>query len=181
MLKEGVRSIRHLLVAASATAALLTGSLVAAPAVATLRSAEWSPGDTTREGASAFEVLICAAKLQQTKAPAGIVGTGNRHGLFLTGAERALHDLSLRGVSIAKLPRGGDLAADPEGIFLDASGLTEAQATAVLTHCLELHGAPPAVADAAHPTAAELSAIRAHLRPFREAFDVARSPRVAAK
>ncbi len=174
----GVLRLRYFL----AAAALLTSTLGAAPLVATLRSVEWSPGDAVREGSAEFEVLVCAAKLQQAGGSGGIVGTGNRHGLFLTGAERALRQLTLRGIPVAKVPRGGgDLALDPDGLFLDASGLTEAQASAVLTRCLALYGAPPAVADSAKPTAAELAAIQHHLRPFRQAFALARMPRFAAE
>lgn len=179
MLNAGVLRLRQSLVTLFAT--LFVSSLTAATNVATLRSAEWSPGDRVRDGAGEFEVLICAAKLQQSKCAGGIVGLGDRHGLFLAGAEHALHTLALRGIPIAKLPRGGDLAADPEGLFLDASGLTESQASAVLSRCLELYGTPPTVADCAHPTETELAAIRTHLAHFRQAFDMARFPRFASK
>src|SRR5688500_3925161 len=76
----------------------------ASPAgVSVLRAAAWSPGDAVREGAVEFEVLMCAAKLQHAHRAAGIVGVGDRHGLFVTGAERALRLLSLRGIPVAKL------------------------------------------------------------------------------
>jgi hypothetical protein len=35
---------------------------------------------------------------------------GDRHGLFVQGAERALRLLALKGVPVAKLATGGDLA-----------------------------------------------------------------------
>lgn len=162
-------------------ALLLAGSLAAAPAqVAVLRTAAWSPGDTVREGAGEFEVLLCAARLKKDARPAGIVAAGDRHGLFLQGAERALRELALAGFPVAKLPRGGDLAPDPEGIFLDASGLTEEQAQTVLIRCLERHGKPPVAANAAHPKPAELAAIRAHLAPFRNALALARAPQLVS-
>ena len=156
--------------------------LAATPAgVAVLRAAAWSPGDVVREGAGEFEVLLCAARLQHEHGTAGIVGVGDRHGLFLEGSERALHLLALRGVPVAKLTLGGDLAADPQGLFIDASGLSETTASALLTRCLERHGAPPSAADPEHPTARELAKIRAHLQPFREAFAAAALPRLAAQ
>jgi hypothetical protein len=162
--------------------AVFTSTLTATPAagVAVLRSAPWSPGDTVREGAGEFEVLMCAARLQRENRAAGIVGVGNRHGLFLTGAERALRLLALRGVPVAKLARNGQVAADPEQLFLDASGLTESEASTLLRRCLEKHGAPPAAANPDQPTARELASIRAHLQPFREAFAVAATPRMAS-
>lgn len=184
MLYRGMRSNRSLSLALGSVA-LLAVSLTAAPAastasVAVLRSAAWSAGDNVREGAGEFEVLLCAAQLKQTACPAGIVGTGDRHGMFLNGAERALRRLALGGLPVAKVPRGdGDFAADPEGIFIDASGLSEAQARNVLTRCLERYGTPPRAANPARPTARELDAIREHLSPFRQAFALARAPLVA--
>jgi hypothetical protein len=163
-------------------ATLLASPLTAAsPGVAVLRTAAWSPADTVREGAGEFEVLLCAARLQREHRVAGLVGVGDRHGLFLSGAERALRHLALQGVPVAKLARGGDVAADPEAIFLDATGLTEVEASAVLKKCLERHGPPPVAANPARPSPSELAAVRAHLKPYRDAFTLAAAPRVAAK
>lgn len=128
-----------------------------------------------------FEVLLRAAQLQHDHRAAGIVGVGDRRGLFVTGAERALRLLALRGMPVAKLSLTGDVAADPDRLFLDATGLTEAEASAVLTRCLERHGPSPAVANPEKPTDRELSAIRAHLRPFQEAIALAAGPRVASR
>lgn len=153
----------------------------ASAGVAVLRTAAWSPNDEVREGAGEFEVMMCAAKLQHDHRAAGIVGVGNRHGLFLHGAERALRFVAFRGVPVAKLTSGGDLAADPEGIFLDASHLAETDAAALLQRCLERHGAPPSATNPEQPTKKEIAAIRAHLQPFREAFALASAPRVAVK
>jgi hypothetical protein len=154
--------------------------LAATPAgVAVLRAAAWSPRDAVRDGAVEFEVLMCAARLQHTHRAAGIVGVGDRRGLFVTGAERALRLLALRGMPVAKLSRSGDVAADPDQIFLDATGLTESEASAVLARCLERHGTPPHAANPEKPTEQELAAIRTHLQPFREAFALAAAPRLA--
>jgi hypothetical protein len=163
-----------LLLAASAA------SVTATPVgVAVLRAAAWSPGDAIRDGAIEFEVLMCAARLQHNHRSAGIVGVGDRHGLFVAGAERALRQLALRGIPVAKLARGGDVASDPDRLFLDATGLTEAEASNVLVHCLERHGTPPAATNPEQPTARELASIRAHLQPFRDALAVAAAPRLA--
>src|SRR5437764_483467 len=70
--------------------------------VAVLRAAAWSPGDVVLDGAIEFEVLMCAARLQHAQRAAGIVGVGDRHGLFATGAERALRTLALRGLPVVK-------------------------------------------------------------------------------
>lgn len=161
--------------------ALATPLLAHSAGVEVLRAAAWSPGDAVREGAIEFEVLMCAARLQHAHRSAGIVGVGDRHGLFVNGAERALRLLALRGIPVAKLARGGEVAADPEQLFLDGSGLTEREASDLLLRCLERHGTPPAAANPESPSAKELAAIRAHLQPFREAFALAAAPRLAAK
>lgn len=165
-----------------ALACCVMSPLAATPAgVAVLRAAPWSPGDVAREGAGEFEVLLCAARLQQKHRSAGIVGIGDRHGLFTFGAERALRLLALRGVPIVKLARGGDVAADPDQLFLDATGLNEAEASVVLARCLERHGVPPIAADPERPTPRELTAIRTHLQPFRDALALASAPQLASK
>lgn len=163
--------------------AMVPGTLTATPAagVAVLRAASWSPNDAVRDGAGEFEVLMCAAVLQRENRTAGIVGIGDRHGLFVTGAERALRLLALRGVPVAKVARSGQVAADPEELFLDASGLNETEATVVLRRCLEKHGAPPMAVNPELPTKREIAAIRTHLLPFREAFALATAPRMASK
>jgi hypothetical protein len=125
--------------------------------------------------------MMSVARLEQQPGAVGIVGVGNRHGLFPRGGENALHFFALRGVPVAKLTQGGDFAADPDGLFLEAGRLSESQASSVLARCLERFGPPPTAADPDHPTARELAAIRAHLAPFHQAFLVATSTPVAMK
>ena len=174
-------SVRRLL-SAFGLFALAAGPLAATPAgVAVLRAALWSPDDAAREGAGELEIFLSAARLQREHRVAGLVGVGDRHGLFLGGAERALRLLACRGFPVAKLARGGDLAADPERIFLDATGLSEADASALLARCLERHGPPPVAVNPEAPTAREIAAIRAHLQPFHEAFALAVVPVLAAR
>jgi hypothetical protein len=149
--------------------------------IAVIRSSEWSPGDTVRAGAGEFEVYVSVARKQRAFRSVGVVGIGNRHGLFSSGGEQALRFFALRGVPVAKLAQGGDLAADPDGLFLDGSNLTEAETSAVLAHCLDTYGPPPMAANPERPTASELEAIRAHLVPFRRAFFLATADRLASQ
>lgn len=162
-------------------AVALASPLAAAPGVAVLKSAPWSPGDTVREGAGEFEVLVCAAQLRRDHTLAGVVGVGNRHGLFLQGAERALQHLALSGMPVVKLTTGGDLASDPARLFINAHGLRSEEASELLTRCLARHGAPPAATNPASPTTGELAAIRKHLRPFHDAFVLAGAPALALR
>ncbi len=126
-----------------------------------------------REGAGEFQVMMSVANLQNSHSTVGLVGVGNRHGMFPAGSEHALRFFALHGVPVAKLARGDELAADPEGLFIDAGTLSEKDAAAVLTHCLNRYGAPPLAANPDKPTVRELEAIRKSLRPFREAFALA--------
>jgi hypothetical protein len=96
------------------------------------------------------------------------------------GGERALWRATLTGVPVVKLAPHGEVAPAPEGLFLNCGTLSEEKASRILTECLERLGAPPAAANAEHPTAAELAAIRRHLRPFQAALDSAAQPRVAS-
>ena len=152
----------------------------AADEIAVVRAAPWSPGDTVREGAGEFEVLFHVASLQKDHRAVGLIAVGDRHGLFTRGGERALRFVALQGVPVARFAPGGEIARDPDGLFLDGGHLTESEAAAVLKRCLNRLGSPPMAANPDRPTARELAAIRAHLVPFREALALASAPRLTS-
>ena len=149
--------------------------------VAVVHGADWSLGDTVRDGAGEFAVHLRVAQLQHAHTAAGLVSVGDHNGILRCGGERALRRVVLTGVPVAKLARGGTVAPDPDALFLDAGALDEARAARVLAHCLELYGAPPAAANPEQPDAGELAAIRAHLRPFQDAFARENPPLVAMR
>ena len=151
------------------------------PGVAVVRAAAWSPGDTVREGAGEFEIFVRTARLQQKYPVVGLVGVGNRHGIFVKGAERAFQHLAMCGVPVAKLSSGGDYAPDAEELAIDASGLSEEHASRVLAACLSRYGALPKAANPDRPTATEIDAIQQHLGLFREQFRFAAGQRVALR
>ena len=154
-------------------AALLcaTPAFATAPAeIAVLHAVEWSPGDTVREGAGEFVVLLRAAQLQRTGHAAGLLAVGDHNGVLRAGGERALRRVALSGVVVAKLARGGEVAWAPDQLYVDAGRLNEARAQGVLARALELHGAPPSAADPDQPTAREIGAIQAHLRKLQAVF-----------
>jgi L-asparaginase len=152
---------------------LLTAVQAADAGIAVIHSTKWSPGDCVRDGAGEFQVLVSVASLQREHSTVGVVGVGNRHGLFPAASEHALRFFALHGVPVAKLAKGDELVPDPEGLFLDGGALSEKEAADVLAHCLNRYGAPPLAANPDRPTANELEAIRKSLRPFRAAFAVA--------
>lgn len=155
-----------------ATTSLVPALVFAAPdaGVAVVRTAAWSPGDSAREGAGEFLVLLEAARLQRTTRASGIVAVGDRNGMLQSGGERALRRLALTGVVVARIARDGEVASTPDGLFLDAGRLDEDATRRVLLRGLELHGSPPVVANPEQPAEPELAAIRAHLKVFQALF-----------
>jgi hypothetical protein len=147
--------------------------------VARLHSARWIPGDDVRDGAGEFAVFLQAAHLQRTHRATGLVVVGDHNGMLRSGGERALRLVVFTGVAIVRLAPGGVVAKDEPDVFLSAGDLDPDQTEAVLRACLARYGAPPAVAAPDHPTAAEIAAIRQHLRPFQAALLRAASSTVA--
>lgn len=147
-----------------------------APAVGFVRAVTWSPGDTRREGACEFEVFLTVAHLRHTSPQVGLVGVGNHNGRLSRQAEQALDHVACRGIAVARVARnGGVVARMPGALYVDAGALPEMRARELLLTCLRRYGAPPAAADPANPTEAELESIRRHLARYQEIFAPARS------
>lgn len=176
-----LRSATGLLVAAGLLTALLapTARAAAPVAVGVIHEAPWSPGDEAREGAGEFAVLMQIAELRRSGARSGLLGVGATRGVFAPGAERALRFAALNGVAVAKLVASGDVARCPDEIFVDASGLTEAEAQRVLREALGAIGAPPRAVNPLAPTASEIAAVRAHVRRLQQHFLLANATVVA--
>lgn len=158
-------------------------SVNAAPAanVSVVRSAPWSPGDASRDGAGEFSVLLEVAQLQRTGAPVGLIGVGATRGVFTPGAERALRFAVLSGVPVVKLAPDGDVAHSPDELFVNAGNLTEAEARRHLADALARHGAAPRAANPAQPTEPELTSIRAHVRRLQQEFAASAAVIVASR
>ncbi len=142
-------------------------------AVGFVRTSIWSPDDPIRDGAREFEVLLTMARLVKQAPLSGIVSVGNRHGRLQPETESALQRTALLGIPVVKVATHGQVIHDEDNLFIEAGGLTEGPAEAVLSNCLARWGALPPVRNLDQPTAAELAAIRAHLASFQSAFDAA--------
>jgi hypothetical protein len=118
-------------------------------------------------------VLCRVAALKKGHRAVGLIAIGDRNGLFTHGAERALRFVALQGVPVARLAPGGEVAQDPDDLFLDCGHLAESEAAAVLERCLNRQGSPPIAANPDRPTPGELAAISHYLMPFREALALA--------
>ncbi len=150
-------------------------------AVGVIRNAAWSPGDVAREGAGEFAVLLQVAQLRQAPGSAGLLGVGAPRGVFAPGTERALRFAVMSGVAVVKLAPGGDVAACPDKVFIDAGLLGEAEAQRVLADALERHGAMPRAANPAQPTPRELAATSAHVQRLQDHFNAAQPVLVASR
>jgi len=162
---------------ALATAGALHGNPIPSVGVGVVRSVAWSPGDTVREGAGEFLVLLQAARLKRISQAAGLLAVGDHNGVLRAGGERALRRLAVTGVVIVRLAPGGEVASIPDNVFVDAGPISEETAGRVLALGLRLFGSPPVAAEPDQPSARELAAIRLHLQNFQELF--AREPTAA--
>jgi hypothetical protein len=150
-------------------------------AVGVIRSAPWSPGDASRDGAGEFSVLMQVAQLQRTSTRAGLLGVGAPRGVFAPGMERALRFAVLSGVAVVKLARDGDVAACPDELFVDGGGISEIDAQRLLAGALERHGPPPRAANPTQPTAGELAKIRSHVARLQQHFKAAQPTLLASR
>lgn len=174
----------RLLALLAVAACAVQGAAAATPSagVAVVRNAEWALSDPVRDGAGELEIWLRVAQLQRQHDAAGVVAVGDHHGVLRSGGEQALRRVVYTGVAVVKLARaGGEVAATPDNLFIDAGALPEDHASRVLTRCLERYGAPPAAADPEHPTARERSAIQAHLKKFQRDFTAERTKVVALR
>jgi hypothetical protein len=161
-------------------AAITAGALGAAapaarPQVAVVRTAAWSAGEPTRDGASELMVLLAIARARQV-GEGGLVAVGDRRGLFNAGAEEALRQAVLAGIPVVKLAERGRVLPAPHGLFLDGGALSESEAGLTLARCLEKYGTLPAGRGGA--VTAEL---RARLKLFQDELTMSASTRVALR
>ena len=179
-----MRTPRQSLLAAGLALSLSLTAAVAetatAPKVQVVRTAGWSQGDPVKEGAAEFMVLLEIARLGNDPASGGLVGVGDRRGLFGSGAEQAMQRAVLRGVPVVKLAPSGRVLPAPHGLFIDGSGLSEEDASAVLARCITRHGALPVVGERA-ATGAELAALRERLHAYQQEFTLAAGTRLAVR
>ena len=176
----GKGKIRALLTAAAVFVSLLP-QLRSAPAVMMVTASTWSPAAAAREGAEELAVLIRIAQLQKQNSRVGLVGIGDRFGVFKPGTEEALRFAALNGVAVARRSATGTFVPAGDGLFIDAQAISEARVCAELERCLKRFGAPPKARDPLQPTHKELAAVRRHVRLFQQAFAEASGVSVALK
>jgi hypothetical protein len=151
------------------------------PAVAVLYGSVWSPGDTARDGAAEFEVLMCAARLRSGSTLAGLIGVGNKHGSFSPSAETALERVALMGIPVVRLAQGETLPAHDGDVFIEAGTLSAQDAKRLLAECLTRYGPLPAAADPVRPTKKERAALLNRLALYQLQFDTRNAAQLAMR
>ena len=152
----------------------------ATPAVALLKDAAWSPDDPARDAAGEFEVLVNAARLVRSRPLAGFVTEGNHFGALQPGTEAALQRTVLMGLPVVRSARDGDVRAAPGDLLISAGRLSATEARRILSYCLINYGTLPPAVNPVRPTAAETEAVRARVRLYQQAFDLANVPLLAS-
>ncbi len=151
---------------------------VAAPPVAVIEDAPWSPDDAARDGAAELGVLLQLAQLQRDHERVGLVGIGDRRGIFQEGMQRALEFAARQGVPVVRLARTPTRVAPAEpDLFIAGGDLPPAAAAALLVRCLARYGALPKLAASAD----ESRAFREKLRLYQAEFTASQPATVAMR
>ncbi len=154
-------------------ATILTGAAASATSrVAVIEDAPWSPNDSQRDGAAELEVMLCVARLQHDHQAVGVVGIGDRHGIFQEGTRRGLELVVQHGVPVVRLARGTQAClGGADDLFINGGMLSPEAASALLSECLARHGALPSIRIAGQPSDRELSALREKLKLYQAEFN----------
>ena len=159
---------------------LLVTAAWATPRVAVIEDAPWSPNDVSRDGAAELEVMLRVAQLQQENRSVGVVGVGDKRGLFQDGTRRGLEMAVQHGVPVVRLARGMQACLNGvDDLFINGGMLSPEAASALLAECLARHGALPSVHSRGKLNAKEMSALRRKLQLYQAEFS-ARQPKLLA-
>ena len=141
------------------------------PRVEIFQEPTWSPTDFARQGAAELDLLMRLVELQQSPGPIGIVGVGNRHGIFQAGVHRALEMAVREGIPVVRLAHNGKAAAaGSRCVFINGGTLSVVEAELLLKQCLVEFGPLPQTNDviSADAIAPEIST---QLARFQAVFD----------
>ena len=150
---------------------LAVATAFAAPPIAVIEDALWSPNDPPRDGAAELGVLLQVAQLRQSNRVVGLVGVGDRRGIFQDGTQRGLEFAVRQGIPVVRLARGTRFCLPSNNdLFIDGGALTPEAAVELLGECLQRYGALPAFDLSQPPTSHEVRALRAKLALYQAAF-----------
>ena len=104
----------------------------------------------------------------------GLIAEAPTGGHFDHLDEIVINRAALSGFVVVKVYRGTPrmfVGGSAGSLYLAGSNLNANKARVLLMACLLRFGCPRPAADPAHPTRAELAAVRAHLVQFQKVFD----------
>ena len=104
----------------------------------------------------------------------GLIAEAPTGGHFDHLDEIVINRAALSGFVVVKVYRGTPrmfVGGNAGSLYLAGSNLNANKARVLLMACLLRFGCPPPAADPAHPTRAELAAVKAHLVQFQKVFD----------
>ena len=146
----------------------------AIPKVAMLKGDNWYDDSGVPDPAAEKGITATVDMLLGEYPLAGIVGEGLApYSSMSASQDKALELAVLQGLPVVKTARGdasGLVKVNPRNLFIEGNNLTTTKARLLLTAALMKFGPLPRVADVAHPTAEELSAIREKVAAYQEVF-----------
>jgi hypothetical protein len=170
----------HLRITCLTLLAIVSTAFGAAP-VALVEDAPWSPDDAPRDGAAELGVLLKVAQLRQSHPLIGLVGVGDRRGIFQDGTQRGLEFAVRQGIPVVRLARGVRFCPpSKDDVFIDGGSLTPDAAMKLLGECLDRYGALPTFDSAPTLTDRQARALRKKMTLYQAAF-TSRQPAVVAQ
>jgi len=160
--------------------AIVSTAFGAAP-VALVEDAPWSPDDAPRDGAAELGVLLKVAQLRKSHPVIGLVGVGDRRGIFQDGTQRGLEFAVRQGIPVVRLARGVRFCPPAQNdLFIDGGALTPDAAVELLGECLDRYGALPASESPHSPTPGQARELREKMTLYQAAF-TSHQPAVVAQ
>ena len=155
-----------------AKGALLTTAI---PKVTFVKHARYLPDDFSGDGAAEVDILARLDKDLRDAPLAGFVAEGTSPFGSLTNAiEAALRVATFSGIPVVKVGRGNaEGLVDPtrSPFAIAGSNLTATKARLLLMAAMMKLGSLPPAADPAHPTPAEMDAVKAKLGEYQQIFN----------
>ena len=147
----------------------------AIPKVTIVKHARYLPEDTSGDASSEVDILARIEKNLRDAPLAGFIAEGSApFGSMSNAVDAALKRATFSGMPVVNVSRGnaaGFVDKSRHPLAIPGSNLTATKARLLLMACLMKFGSLPSAADPAHPTQAEIDAVKAKLGQYQEVFD----------
>ena len=147
----------------------------AIPKVTIVKHARYLPEDTSGDASSEVDILARIEKNLRDAPLAGFIAEGSApFGSMSNAVDATLKWATFSGMPVVNVSRGnaaGFVDKSRHPLAIPGSNLTATKARLLLMACLMKFGSLPSAADPAHPTQAEIDAVKAKLGQYQEVFD----------